>query len=96
MTVKLFTNMFFLAGIICLLLGMLGYVIPISDNGLTITEVNKKCQNKMDIFNQELNEETQYYCELAKFFNAIYFLFGIGFILVIIGLLFKEKKHQIN
>lgn len=71
---------------------MLGYVSPISNDGLTVTEVNKRCHINTEIFNQEL-DETQRYCEMAKFFNVIYFLFGLGFILVIISLLFTERKH---
>lgn len=68
-------------GIILIVLGFIGFLVPITDSGLNVLEVDELCQKGSDSFSpQEL--KVPQICELTKFFNAIYFLFAIGLVLI--------------
>lgn len=68
-------------GIVLITLGFLGLLLPITDSGLTVLEADEQCQKISNSFSPEKIEEPEV-CEYAKFFNSIYFLFGVGLVLI--------------
>ena len=69
----------------------MGFILPITDTGLTVLEADDLCQKTTESIIQKDQAEAEI-CEHAKFFNAIYFLFGIGLIMIFWGG-FLERQY---
>jgi hypothetical protein len=81
-------------GIVLIVLGFIGFLIPITNSGLTVLEVDELCQKTSDSISPEKNEEPEI-CKHTKFFNSIYFLFGVGLVLIFWSG-FLEKHYRKN
>lgn len=68
-------------GIILVILGFFGFIIPVNDSGLTVLEADKLCKEGNDFFSPQETEKAKV-CEYTKFFNSIHFLLGIGLVLI--------------
>jgi len=80
-------------GIILIVIGFIGFLVPITDSGLTVLEADELCQKGADSLPSQEIKISQM-CEHTKFFNAIYFLFGIGLVLIFwSGFLDKHYRH---
>ncbi len=62
-------------------LGFLGLLLPVTNSGLTVLEVDELCQKSSGNFLHTEEEEPKV-CKYAKFFNVIYFLFAVGLVLI--------------
>lgn len=83
-----------IVGILLIVFGFIGFLIPISNSGLTVLEADKLCQKESDSFSQSENEKPKV-CEYTKFFNSIYFFIGVGLVLVFwSGFLDKNFRHK--
>ena len=69
-----------IVGILLIIVGFIGFLIPITDSGLTVLEADKLCQKRSDSFSPQ--QQVPNVCEYRKFFNVIYFLFGVGLVLI--------------
>lgn len=82
-----------IVGIILISLGFTGFLIPITNTGLTVLEVDKLCQKSSDSFATQENKVSKI-CEYTKFFNAIYFLFGLGLVLIFWSGFLEKHYHR--
>ena len=83
-----------IVGILLILFGFIGFLIPISNSGLTVLEADKLCQKASDPFLPNESEKPKV-CEYTKFFNSIYFFIGMGLILIFwSGFLEKHFRHK--
>ncbi len=81
-------------GLILVVFGFIGFLIPISNTGLTVLEADKLCKEASDSFSPDESEIPEV-CEYTKFFNSIYFFIGIGLVLIFwSGFLDKRFWHK--
>lgn len=81
-------------GLILVGFGFLGFIIPVSNSGLTVLEADKLCQKYSDSFSPDKGEPPEV-CEYTKFFNSIYFFIGIGLVLIFWSEFFdKRYRHK--
>jgi len=96
-TAKLLYNVkisfFVIVGIILISLGFIGFIIPMTKTGLTVLEVDNLCPKNSELFFTQENE-TSKVCEYTKFFNAIYFLFGVGLVLIFWSGFLEKHYHR--
>ena len=80
-------------GIVLLFMGILGWIIPITEDGQSVTDMNDLCNSILGQIGSAINKTAQENCILTKnISNLIYALIGIGALLTIIGSILKEKK----
>ncbi|MDH3677393.1 MAG: hypothetical protein OEQ12_03735 [Nitrosopumilus sp.] len=85
---------FVILGIMLIVLGLIGFLLPVTTSGLTVLEADKLCQKSSDSFSSQEDVEPEV-CKYTKFFNAIYFLFGVGLVLIFwSGFLEKHYRHK--
>lgn len=81
-------------GLILVGFGFLGFIIPVSNSGLTVLEADELCQKYSDSFSPDKGELPEV-CEYTKFFNSIYFFIGIGLVLIFWSKFFdKRYRHK--
>jgi len=82
-----------IVGIMLIIVGFIGFLVPITDSGLTVLEADKLCQKNSNSFSPQ--QQVPKMCEYTKFFNLIYFLFGVGLVLIFwSGFLDKHFGHK--
>jgi uncharacterized membrane protein len=81
-----------IVGMILVIIGFIGFFVPLTDSGLTVLEADKLCQKSPNSSSLQETEKPKV-CEYTKFFNSIYFLFGIGLVLIFWSG-YMEKYHK--
>ena len=87
-------SFFIIVGIILVVIGFIGFLMPVSNSGLTVLEADKLCQKTSESFSKNESEKPKI-CEYTEFFNLIYFFIGIGLVLIFwSGFLEKRYWHK--
>ncbi len=85
-----------MVGIALLFMGILGWIIPITENGRSVTDWNDFCNSALGQIGTTFNKTAQENCVLAKnLSNLAYALVGIGVLLTIIGSILKDKQKPV-
>jgi len=82
-----------IVGVVLVIIGIVAFFIPVNDSGMTVLEADKLCQESSEFLAPDA--ENPKVCEDTKFFNSIYFLLGIGLVLIFwSGYMEKYKRKK--
>ncbi len=82
-------------GVFFLVIAIVGYVIPVNDQGWTIPDVNEMCSSSLGLIGKVFSGDIQQVCTTYK--NLLLGIYGsglLGIVLIVIGSIIPSKSKD--